>query len=56
MEHKREMKVGGYNIMNRPPFQRVVRSTFVGKWRQDLKVMAIVVVKGEEFMTMVNGR
>jgi len=55
-EEARRMKVGGYNIMNRPPFQGVVMSTFVGEWRQDLKVMAIVVVKGEEFMTMMNGR
>ncbi len=55
-EETRRMKVGGHNIMNHPSFQKVVKSTFVGEWRQDFQVMAIVVVQGEELMTMVSGR
>ncbi len=50
------MKVGGDNIMNHPSFQGVVKSTFVGEWKQDLQVMAIVVMQGEELMTMLSGR
>jgi ribosomal protein L5 len=55
-EEARRMKVGGHNIMNQPSFQKVVKSTFVGEWRQDLQVMAIVGVQREELMTMVSGR
>ncbi len=43
-EEVRRMKVGNHNIMNQPSFQGVVKSTFVRKWRQDLQVMALVVV------------
>jgi len=50
------MKVGSHNIMNWPAFKGVVKSTFVGKWRQDLQVMAIVAAQGEELMNMVSGR
>jgi hypothetical protein len=35
-EEASKMKVGGHDIMNQLAFQRVVKSTFVGKWRQDL--------------------
>ncbi len=55
-EEIRRMKVGGHNIMNYPAFQGAVKSTFFGKWRQDLKVVVVVVAHGEEFMNMVNGR
>jgi hypothetical protein len=34
----------------------MVKSTFVEKWRQDLQVMAIMAMHGEEFMSMVSGR
>ncbi len=37
----RRMKVGGHNIMNQLASQGVVKSTFVGKWKQDLQVMAM---------------
>ncbi len=55
-EEAKRMKVGGHNIMNYLAFQRMVKSTFFGKWRQDLKVVVVVVAQGEEFMSMVNGR
>ncbi len=55
-EEARRMKVGGYNIMNQLASQGVVKSTFVEEWRQDLQVMAIVAMHGEEFMSMVSGR
>jgi len=55
-EEARRMKVGGYNIMNQLASQGVVKLTFVEEWRQDLQVMVIVAVHGEEFMSMVNGR
>ncbi|CAM6012875.1 unnamed protein product [Sphagnum balticum] len=35
-EEAKRMKVGGHDIMNQLAFQIVVKSTFVGKWRQDL--------------------
>jgi len=28
--------------MNQSAFQRVVKSTFVGEWRQDFQVMAVM--------------
>jgi len=55
-EEARRMKVGGYNIMNQLASQGMVKSTFVEEWRQDFQVVAIVVVHGEEFMSMVSGR
>jgi hypothetical protein len=48
--------VGGYNIMNQLAFQRVVKSTFVGEWRQDLQIVVVVATQREELMSMVNGR
>jgi hypothetical protein len=42
--------------MNYPAFQGVVKSTFFGEWRQDLKIVVVVIAHGEEFMGMVNGR
>jgi hypothetical protein len=50
------MKVGGHNIMNQPIFQRVVKSTFAGEWKQDLRVVVVVAAQGEELMNMVSGR
>ncbi len=55
-EEARRIKVGGYNIMNQLASQRVVKLTFVGEWKQDLQVVAIVAMDGEEFVNMVNGR
>jgi hypothetical protein len=55
-EETRKMKVGGYNIMNQPTSQGVVKSTFVGEWRQDLQVVVVVAAEGEESMNMVSGR
>ncbi len=55
-EEARRMKVGGYNIMNQPTSQGVVKSTFVGEWRQNLQIVAIMAIQGEELMSMVNGR
>ncbi len=34
-DEARKMKVGGHNIINQPAFQGVVKSTFVGEWKQD---------------------
>ncbi len=35
-EETKRMKVVGHDIMNQPTFQRVVKSAFVGKWKQHL--------------------
>jgi hypothetical protein len=40
-EEARRMKVKGHNIMNQLASQGVVKSTFVGKWKQDLQVVAV---------------
>jgi hypothetical protein len=45
-EEARRMKVGNHNIMNQPTSQGEVKSTFVGKWRQDLQVVVVVAVQG----------
>ncbi len=42
--------------MNQLAFQRVVKSTFVGEWRQDLQIVVVVATQREELMSMVNGR
>jgi hypothetical protein len=42
-EEVRRMKVGSHNIMNQLAFQGVVKSTFVGEWRKDLQIVAVVV-------------
>ncbi len=55
-EEARRMKVRSYNIMNQPTSQGVVKSTFVGEWKQDLQIVAIMATQGEEFMSMVNGK
>jgi len=55
-EEARRMKVGGYNIMNQPTSQGVVKSTFVAEWRQNLQIVAIMATQREELMSMVNGR
>ncbi len=42
--------------MNHLASQGVVKSTFVGEWRQDLQIMVIVAARGEELLNMVSGR
>jgi hypothetical protein len=37
-EEARKMKLEGCNIINQLTFQGVVKSTFVGEWRQVLQV------------------